>query len=250
MSDLRRNIKRGLRSIAIGMAGASIVWVFVFVHNFWVSHRVYADPPWLAFNWIHPDGIEIMPGMQAITPEFLQSRSQYIVEITAKSENGVNIPLSANVVFQFPYVVEKFSGTKLGDEDWTFEPVRPPIPFVARGYLRIFGDKEYRNYMLAIKNMPPNGKIRIVLLLDKNPHDRGIISGAGAFSGTNPLLGPPRPIGGPLQNYIHLYQAFSYGGQVSHIEAYAPFVVDCNGMVHMGQFGPAPKNLMREAELP
>ena len=248
MKDLR-NDRRTLKSIAVGLVGACVVWVGVFINNLRLSQRVFTNPPSLIFSWSHrTKGIEFMPGMPGtISSKFLQDRDQYSVEISSKSE--YDVPISTKVLFRLPYVLENFSVTKSGDVTSTFEPFIEPVRFVIYGNAKFLGNKNDKIYLLTLKDMPPHGKIRIVLLLNHNPQTRMIISGDISAPLHYPLP-PPLSVGGPLDNYVIAEWNFAYGKQVAMGESYAPFQVDNNKIVSMGDFGPIPPNLSQAYEVP
>ncbi|HWY56601.1 MAG TPA: hypothetical protein VNZ03_19200 [Terriglobales bacterium] len=250
---MKKGLLDALKSLAVTSLGFVVLFLIVFLWNF---HNVYevvvVHPPRVQITWTRlAAGLEVMPGIgpQSLTPQSLGNRSQYIIEVTPVE--GTTISSNTVILFQFPYVVEE---PKLNawNTQASFGPAVSPLPVILGGNVRIIGQQEYRHWRLVISDMLPNGKVRLVVLLNPDYQDMMMVFNAGKVPKHEPppLPMPPPPLHGPLYEYICAYTQFVYGGQIGHTEIYAPFQVNTKKVVSIGNVGNPPKNLSVTFEVP
>lgn len=220
-----------------------IIIVISFCYQSYKSYRVFvSDPPRVQVSWKREtQGFELVPdGPTDINKEFLQSVHQYIVDVYA---TGPEIASAVEVAFQFPYAVEQASGS--GNVFGQLSSGQPPIPILTEGPARLTGTNKSRNYVLSIPYMPPEGRFRLVFLLNTNSPGRGLCVGKCDV----PLQTPTAPpIRGPMHEYIEIRTTFLYGERVGHTDFYAPFNVHSDKTVSAGDFGAPPEGLQRTYE--
>jgi hypothetical protein len=244
-----RDLKNAVKSFLITASGAAILWALVLVYNF---HKVYevfvVHPPQTLVTWTEQKDFQITPGgPQIISQDFLRDNHQYVIEVTSAKEDMLST--SIRVRFQFPYVVEHATIYRSNIASANFELAGSPISLSVVGPARIFGQKRYRNYVLEIPDMPPNGNgmVKIIVLLNSNPKG-GMIS-VGGTSPRKPLpVFPPPEVLGPLCEYIRVTTSVSYGGVSRTFESYSPFQESIDKRVSIGQFGIVPAGLIQTYE--
>lgn len=229
--------------------------IVIFLYNLHESCEIFVTHrPQLEIKWTRvTSGFELSQGIPQpdLTPEYLSDRQQYVVDISYSKDYIV--PVSASILFQFPYPVDQWkintSNAVLGG----FSPNSTAFPLVVRGgNFQFRGQRAYRNWVMNVE-IYPGGAIRLLVTLNINPPASWMIQGIGPIP-PNVQAPPPPPVRGPfrspLNEFIFSSIGFTFGGQMGAKDGYAPFQVDSSKNITLGTFGDKPKNLQIVYEMP
>lgn len=249
-----------LKRVARALVVFAILWIPTYLWNFYKSYQVFVKhPPSMVITWTpaNPGEIELIPGTgpDSPTPDTLGKRRQYVLEVYPVK--GTTISSDTEIVLRFPFVVENGqSQMRVWDGRTTlatFTPHVSPIPVKLIGpHGKFFGRQQYKYWHLYINNLSPQGRVRLLLMLNPDYKDMVI----RVYTGPNPpkqeeapTFLPDKPLG-PLNEYVWSVTTFSYGGQSGYTQTYAPFEVDSDTTVRAGSFGAPPPKLIASYEVP
>jgi hypothetical protein len=215
-----------------------------FFVNFWKAMHVFVwNHPYVQATWQQEDGgFEMMPSInEQITPSYLRDHKQYVMTIDYAKTNTV--PASLQMLFQFPYPVDHWMVNTYGDVvSGTFSidmPLEPVI--INNNNLTISGEPHYLNWVLKTSQINPGGRIRLVVILNNNAE--GEVASMGKSGPNNEP--PPTKVANLSLAFVDISTKVTFGGQSAATEAFAPFYIDENKVVSLGNFGLPPNPLPR-----
>jgi hypothetical protein len=233
-----------------GLVAASLIWIPLFCWNLHRGFYLSRNPPNIAINWVRQNGgFLVMPGgPRTISPEYTKYRDQYILTVTRRDHSDTTATVSLTI--RLPYAVENYDiPLKANLSEVTFEPVRLSMPVILGGKnVNIYGESLYKNYVLYLKEATKDINLKLVLLVNRDYRPPLIASGKPTPHHKLPELSPQHPRG-PFWEYVVLSSTVAYEGVFFNFNAYAPFNVDGEGKISLGEFGFAPSGLSTAVEI-
>ena len=246
IKEVVKDWRNGLKSLAIISLGYVLVWVAVFGFNLCKAHReMVINPPAIQLKWAIAPGIAAT-GDISITPEFLRSHHQYIIEVSSTKKSIIHTSLK--IRFQFPFVVEGESRIE-SNVNARFDRA-PSLPFWVNVPAQAFGKRLYRYYILSVDDMPPDGWVRIIVMLNSDPPGWAMETGTGMPGKPSPLAPQAYLVHSPMVEWVEILSNFSFGGVSGRHFLYAPFYVDADKLVSLGHFEPPPQGVQVLSEAP
>jgi len=242
---MKKDYVGALKSLAITAFPVAVVMFASYCYQSYKAYQIMVlNPPRVTVAWRRITEGYMLLGNETpdqITPEFLRDRRQYVADIEAA---GSPIPAATDIILQFPYVVEQVELT--GNVPAKIEPTAPPIDILLGDpHTKVVGTKLKRNYVLSIRNMLPEGKLKLAVTLNINAPGRTICTGAC----DKPIpLPPPFPILGPMSEYINIKNTFACGEERGHVNLFAPFIVNRDRTISLDTFRQAPPDLLMSYE--
>jgi hypothetical protein len=232
------------RSAQVGGAVFIVISLYtigLFMFNLSQSYRIFCThKPKIELTWEQQKGVfeyietDNGPAPEDITPEYLEGRREYIVEISYPKTNL--IPTSFAVLFQFPYPLDLYKISAKQAQVATFVPRSPGVPLMigksGHAHMKMGNRGRHRYWVLQEPSIEPGGSIRIVLVLKHSPLSLGGLLCDGADHLGPP--GAPNTALSPMREYIHAMALFSYGKQTGKTESYAPFNQDSDHDLSLG----------------